>query len=424
MNPNLNYKSILSSRDDAYLRQALNIVYIYSILTHLVFFFAFRQYGIKPMVYLNSFSPFLYLIAIFLNKNKRVVLGAIIAALEAVFHGAISVVFVGWNANFHLYIILVYLLIFFLFSLNIRVRISMAFVITAIYVVLYASTLHATPLYVVPNSFVLTAGIVNIINTAFVLSLFAIAYSYFIRKNMALLVESEKKQRELNAQKNKFFSIFSHDLKNPISSLHSFLDLLLQRYDTMDEEKRLNYLNQVYSAVGDTYSLLNDLLEWSRSQMDNIKIEPEQINVSKVINDIRSLFDHHATSKNIDLKVSLKENISLYADNQMFHSIVRNLVSNAIKYSHPGSIVKIVAEKEQETTIIKVVDYGIGISEERQKELFSIEKNEIVTGTANERGTGLGLIVVKDFVEKNNGHLSFKSELNKGTSFVLTFPNS
>lgn len=424
MNPNLNYKSILSSRDDANLRQALNLVYIYSILTHFAFFFAFRYSGVKPMVLLNSFSPFIYLAAIYLNNKKFVVLGGIIAASEAVIHGAISVVFVGWSANFHLYIILVYLLIFFLFNLHISIRITMAIVITALYVVLYVITLDSPPIYEIPYSFVLISGIVNIINTAFVLSLFAIAYSYFIRKNMALLVESEKKQRELNAQKNKFFSIFSHDLKNPISSLHGFLELLLQRYDTMEEEKRISYLKQVYSAVGDTYTLLNDLLEWSRSQMDNIQVVPEQIDVSKVVNDIISLFDHHATSKNIEIEVSFKGNPGIYADNQMFHSIIRNLVSNAIKYSHPGNIVKVEAEKEHGNTIVRVIDNGIGISEDRQNELFNIDKKEIVTGTANERGTGLGLIVVKEFVEKNNGQLKFKSIVDKGTTFVLTFPNS
>ena len=237
MNLNLTYKSIISSQEDASLRQALNLVYIYSILTHLVFFFAFRYSGVKPMVILNSFSPLFYLTAIYLNNKKLVVAGGIIAASEAVIHGAISVIFVGWSTNFHLYIILVYLLIFFLFNLHISIRITMAIVITAVYVILYVKTLDSPPIYEIPYSFVLISGIVNIINTAFVLSLFAIAYSSFIRKNIALLLNSEMKQRALNAQKNKFFSIFSHDLKKPISSLYGFLELLLQRYVTMEVEK-------------------------------------------------------------------------------------------------------------------------------------------------------------------------------------------
>jgi len=424
MNSTPNLRTFLSSSDDAHLRKALNLVYIYAVITHIMFLFAFRKFEVKPMEYINYVSSFLYLLAFFLNKKKNVMIGAVVAVSEAIVHGAISTVFVGWNANFHMYIILVYLLIFFLFRMRFEIKALVAFGITGIYVFLYLFTVSSPPIYEVPESFILTSGIINIINTASVLSLFAFAYSYFIRKSIKLLEDSYKNQRLLNAQKNKFFSIFSHDLKNPISSLYGFLELLLKRYDTMNEEKRLSYLNQIYSSVGDTYTLVNDLLEWSKSQMDNIQVVPENIDPNKVLNDIKSLFEPHAATKNIQVVLDLNAKQEIFADNQMFHSIARNLVSNAIKFSEKDKKVHIETTDVDSAVMLSVSDEGVGISEKRQQELFKIDKKEIVTGTNNERGTGLGLIVVKEFIEKNNGQLQFKSQLNKGTTFTVLLPSA
>lgn len=424
MSLTLNYRTFLSSNDDAQIRQALSFVYVYALVTHIVFLLAFRYYGIKQMELINYFSPFIYLSALYLNRIKLVLPGALIAFMEATVHGGVSVIFVGWEANFHLYVILVFLLLFFLYNVPILLRIILAMITTAAYVCLYLYAMSNPPLYEVPENTVKAAGIINIVNNAMVLSLFALAYAHFIRDSIRKLRESEENQRILNAQKNKFFSIFSHDLKNPISTIHGFLELLMQRFDKIDPEKQKKHLSQIQTAVGDTYTLVNNLLEWSRSQMNNLQITPQVILVEKVVHDIKSLHDTHANSKNIEIDIELEESPTVFVDDQTLHSIMRNLVSNAIKFSNSGDTITLSAKSDGTTTTIKVIDEGVGMSTERQKELFNIEKQESDAGTANERGTGIGLIVVKEFVEKNNGCLEFTSEINKGTTFTLTFPST
>lgn len=423
MTPNLNYRSFLSDQDDNQLRQALSIVYIYAFITHIVFLFSFRHFGVKPMEYINYISPLLYLVALYYNYKNVVITGAIIAFNEAIIHGGLSAVFVGWEANFHFYVILVYLLIFFLYNVNIFVRGFLAIFTTASYVYLYLYSTTYDPLYSLPDKAIKIAGVVNIVNTAAVLSLFALAYSHFIRKNIQRLEEAEELQKVLNAQKNKFFSIFSHDLKNPISSIHGFLNLLIDRYDNMDKEKQIKHLKQINAAVDDTYKLVNNLLEWSKSQMNNLKITPEEIFVQKSFESIKQLLDHHAAAKEITIQLDSNTNHKVFADEQTFQSILRNLVSNAIKFTNKKGIVSITSKSIGDNTLIEVSDNGIGMTKERQKEIFSIEKEYSVIGTANERGTGIGLIVVKDFVEKNNGTLSFHSKVNEGTTFSILLPS-
>ena len=303
------------------------------------------------------------------------------------------------------------------------VRVTLSVLITLAYTYLYIYSINHQPVYNFPSAFIGAAGIINLVNTVGVLSLFAISYSYFIRKNIKLLEEAEFQQRIRNVQKNKFFSIFSHDLKNPISSVYNLLDLLLKRYDVIDDEKRKNHLHQIHSAVGDTYNLVNDLLEWSRSQLNNAQIKPEKILVEKVISDIVSLFEHHASSKEILIKTFLEDKLTIYADTQCIYSIMRNLISNAIKFTSTGGKVIVEAKSLYGMTKISVMDNGIGISNKQLESLFSIDKQEVSVGTAHERGTGLGLVVVKEFVEKNNGSVEVESQINEGSTFTISLPS-
>lgn len=404
------------------LSYALYFVYILGIIVHLLFLFAFRKLGVKEMMWINYLSPFIYLTAIILNKKGRMVLAASIAVSEAVLHGVISLVYVGWESNFHLYVILVYMLIFFLYKLHIIIRISLALAITLAYTGCYFFSVLQEPVYQLPEKFTAFAGIFNIVANAVVLSVFALIYSHFIRKNVDILQSAEEQQRKLNAQKNRFFSIFSHDLKNPVTSLRGFVDLMLRRYDGMNDDKRKVYMVQVQHAVNDLHVLVMDLLEWSKSQLDNIKIYPEELNVFQKINDVKNLLKHHAVSKEIELKLNIETGLNVYADQHMFKSIMRNLISNAIKFTpHKGKVI-IAAQRNEGETYISVKDTGIGISEENRESLFRMDKKNISRGTDNEIGTGLGLVVVKEFVEKNHGRVMYTSEVNKGTTFTVILP--
>jgi signal transduction histidine kinase len=285
-------------------------------------------------------------------------------------------------------------------------------------------SLNNSPIFELQKSFVIAAGIINVVSMAFVLSLFAVAYSHFIGENIFVLEEAENKQRELNTQKNRFFTIFSHDLKNPVSSIHGFVDLLIDRYDVLDHEHRKKYLLRIQDAVKETYKLVNSLLEWSKSQIYNAEVFPRIIFIEQAVSDIKCLFEQAAKSKNISILLSLDNKLTIYADEHMFLAIMRNLVSNAIKFTNKDGKIIISAKANKKTTMITVSDTGIGIPNEDMQDIFKISDKKIRLGTENEHGTGLGLNVAKEFVEKNNGSIHVESEIGKGTKFVFFLPST
>lgn len=421
MKTSTNNKYVLPINDPR-LSYALGFVYLMGIFVHTFFLIAFWKFEVKEMQYINFFSPIAYGLAFFLNKKNKMVFAASLAVSEAVIHGILSLIFVGWEANFHLYVLLVYMLVFFLYNLHIFIRIGIALIITIAYAGCYIFAIFNEPIYDLPRTFIVFSGVFNIISNAGILSIFAITYSHFISKNVNILREAEEQQRKLNAQKNRFFSIFSHDLKNPVTSLHGFVDLMLHRYDSIKDDKRKEYLVQIQNTVNDLNKLIKGLLEWSKSQLDNVKVYPEEINVFQRINDVKSLLDHHALSKEIKLELDIDTGATVYADKQMFNSIMRNIVSNAIKFTPHGGKVTVEAGVENNTTKLIVSDTGIGIHPDNHDSLFKIDKKIISRGTDNETGTGLGLVVAKEFIEKNNGSISFKSVLNEGTSFIIFLP--
>ncbi|HPP32911.1 MAG TPA: HAMP domain-containing sensor histidine kinase [Ignavibacteriales bacterium] len=172
------------------------------------------------------------------------------------------------------------------------------------------------------------------------------------------------------------------------------------------------------------YNLLIDLLEWSRANTGQISINPAIINTEKIINDVLNYLILQANNLQIRISVDIEPNTYVYADYNMLNTILRNIISNAIKFTPISGQISIKAKTDKDQTIIQIADTGVGIPKDKLEKLFVIEKSRSTTGTNGETGTGLGLILVKDFVEKNNGTISVHSELNKGTIFTITLPNS
>ena len=421
MSDSLQYKFLIPENDKN-LQFSLNIVYIFAGVVHLLFLFAFIKLEVFEMQVANYFSPLLYAISFILNRKGRLAIAATIGVSEAVLHGVLSLFYVGWETNFHIYIVLVYFLIFFIYKLKILYRISFAVLVTILYGITYYFTINIGPKYEVPQLFITISGIGNICFAAGVLSIFAITYSVFIRQNINFLQYAEKQQRKLNAQKNKFFSIFSHDLKNPVTALDGFVGLMLKNFDSVDDTKKRMYLIQIHNSVNDLRKLVESLLEWSSSQLDNIKVTLEKIQVCKVFEETKSLLDHQAFQKEIEISILCEENLIVLVDLQMFRAILRNLVSNAVKFTPRKGNVSIKAEKIDGMVQIEVEDTGIGIPEEMLINIFSLEKKNLRFGTEHEKGTGLGLVVVKEFVEKNQGFIAVKSKIGEGTLFSLKIP--
>jgi len=241
------------------------------------------------------------------------------------------------------------------------------------------------------------------------------------RKAEKTLIKSEQRLRELNATKDKFFSIIAHDLKNPFNDLMGFTQLLALNIDKYDKTKIEQFAQIIHQSSKLAYNLLENLLDWSRSQTGTLKFKPEKISVSQLIEENISLLESTARNKNIKIYSEVNGNTYAYADKNMVRTIVRNLISNAIKYTNQGGHIRVMSSCGNSCEI-SVSDSGIGISSENIDKIFKIDESFSTLGTEREKGTGLGLILCKEFVEKNGGKLRIKSEPSKGSTFTFSLP--
>jgi two-component system, sensor histidine kinase and response regulator len=236
------------------------------------------------------------------------------------------------------------------------------------------------------------------------------------------LRDSEARLRQLNLAKDKFYSIIAHDLKNPFNTILGFSDLLLEQVRDNNYEGIDEYAEIVSKSSHRLMDLLTNLLEWSQTQTDGIRFNPKHYDLEDIIDECLKLFDDNAKQKSITIKKILPQNINVFADKSMISTVMRNLLSNAIKFSKEGGQIIISAQKTPYKTLISVKDNGIGIEPNRIKSLFSIDSGESTQGTNREQGTGLGLILCKEFVDKHGGKLSVESEAGKGSTFHFTLP--
>lgn len=244
-------------------------------------------------------------------------------------------------------------------------------------------------------------------------------------RDITQMVEMEIKLRELNAQKDKFFSIIAHDLTNPFNTIIGFIDLLIEEIPEKDYEKIEEYAKLIEQSSQQTMSLLTNLLEWSRANTGSIAFYPDFIELNVLIEENKTLLDFVAAQKGITIKTKLSQNLTVYADKPMINTVLRNLISNAIKFTNRGGEIIVAADKMGEEIIVSVSDNGIGISHERLEKIFRIDENNSTPGTNKEKGTGLGLILCKEFIEKHGGKIWVECEQGMGTVFYFTvFSNS
>jgi PAS domain S-box-containing protein len=236
------------------------------------------------------------------------------------------------------------------------------------------------------------------------------------------LRQSEKQLREAVAAKDRFLSIIAHDLKNPFHSILGFSRLLMNHLDDYDRDEIYTFARMINESCQQSANLLDNLLNWSRIQTGKIRYNPGTTKLQQVINDSIKLLQNTADAKNIELKNQVNEDAVIYADRNMMSTIFRNLISNAIKFTRPAGTVTISSKARKKFMEISVEDNGVGIPEQEIDNLFRIDRYFSTTGTANEEGTGLGLVLCKDFISMNRGTIEVKSKPNKGSRFIITVP--
>jgi len=243
-----------------------------------------------------------------------------------------------------------------------------------------------------------------------------------LKKAKDIIKLQNEKLRELVNTKDKFFSIIAHDLKSPFNGLIGLTELINTLYESMDTESLKNSISDLNYTAKKMVNLIENLLEWARNQTNMIECKPIKVSVFELVDDTVQILINSANDKNISIYNDINYDMKCFADPNMIKTVLRNLIANAIKYTREGGSVTITAIKKDNFLEVTVSDDGIGISNDDINRLFRIDVKFTMNGTKNEQGTGLGLIICKDFIEKNGGNIWVKSKLNHGSDFKFTLP--
>ncbi|HSH50331.1 MAG TPA: HAMP domain-containing sensor histidine kinase, partial [Bacteroidales bacterium] len=236
------------------------------------------------------------------------------------------------------------------------------------------------------------------------------------------LKESEESLKILNATKDKFFSIIAHDIRNPFNAVYGLTQYLSQSFDVLSKKELEKPIELIYQSADELLELLDNLLHWSRTQRGKMEFCPKKLDLHEMVNKNINLLKMNADKKNIEVISDINPKTIISADYDMLTTVFRNLLSNAIKFSYENSRVFIKSEESNNEITISVIDQGVGISKENIQKLFRIDIHYSTTGTSEEQGSGLGLILCREFVQKHGGKIWVESEENKGSTFKFTLP--
>jgi len=241
-----------------------------------------------------------------------------------------------------------------------------------------------------------------------------------------LMVELRRTRDELqslNEQKNRFFSIIAHDLKSPYSGMLYYSQKISDEYDTISKKDLSEYSKLLYDSTKDTYNLLESLLDWSRLQFEKITFEPRSLRLNDILETNVSRFEPIAKSKSIAITFESQGGKAVFADPNMADTVVRNVINNAIKFTPAGGRISVLLEGGNHFETVHVTDTGIGLSEQKMGRLFVLGSGEgSRPGTEGEQGTGLGLLLCKEIIDKHGGTISVTSRVDEGSTFSFSFP--
>jgi len=235
-------------------------------------------------------------------------------------------------------------------------------------------------------------------------------------------IKLNEELKKVNENKNRLLSIIAHDLRNPFSVLITFSKLLIDTYDDFSKDDIISYLKTFYQTSKTGYSLLDNLLKWSKSQSGVMEVVPEKLDLHDLVEETITLLASQAKRKNIKLYNNIAKKSCAIGDLNMILTVLRNLISNAIKFTNEAGEIKIYGNNDKTNLKIVVEDNGVGMNHKDIDKIFKIDVKYVTSGTSGEKGTGLGIILCKEFVEKNNGHIYAESEIGKGSKFIFTLP--
>ncbi len=243
-----------------------------------------------------------------------------------------------------------------------------------------------------------------------------------LNKTMNQLNRANDALEKLNATKDRFISILGHDLKNPFNTLLGFSELLLTDIDNYDKKTIKEFAGIINDSSEQTFNLLNSLMEWSVVQRDKAAFNPKVENLYHLVYETFTLVNPSAKAKKINIIIDIPQIIEVEIDREMIKTIIRNLLSNAIKFTPENGEVRVYAKKDGKTVQITISDNGLGMNEQTMESLFKIGVTKSQKGTNGEHGTGFGLLLIKEFVDMHKGTITVKSEIGKGSVFIINLP--
>ncbi len=253
-----------------------------------------------------------------------------------------------------------------------------------------------------------------------------LAYQNELKEKRAaelVIINKELQQLiQLNKDKNMFFSIIAHDLKSPFNSIIGFSELLMEQIKEKNYDKIGEFANIILQSSNRAMDLLMNLMVWAQSQSGRMDFNLEYFDIITLIDEVMLILNDIAEQKSIHIANTLPPSIQVNADKEMINTVIRNLITNAIKFTQPEGKITISAVDKQNELIVSVSDTGVGISKDRIEKLFNISNDYSTSGTQKEKGTGLGLILCKEFINKNNGKIWVESEIGIGTTFYFSLP--
>ena len=276
---------------------------------------------------------------------------------------------------------------------------------------------------VVIGAFLLNDNLLRIVySLGLIVGLFLMFYIEMLSQRNKLSVETKHKElQDLNAAKDKFIRVVAHDLCTPAANIESLSKSLSEKFDDMSKEEQRSCINLLLESSKTHTELLNTLLDLSRLRLGSKQYNPERVDIRKMATDVLKQTQLQAHQKQL-IQKNLAEEHYVKADQNMITAVIRNLVVNGIKFTHPGGQIVINAERKDKEIIVSVADSGIGIVEAKKNLIFRADSSKSTTGTANEKGTGLGLLLCKEYVERHGGKIWLESESGKGTTFFFTLP--
>lgn len=233
---------------------------------------------------------------------------------------------------------------------------------------------------------------------------------------------ADKKTYELLETRNKFFSIIGHDLRSPLAALAVTTRTLSRHLASLSTEEIHEFITDIHHTVENLYAFTDNMLEWAKIQNGRIEVRTEALPLASVVAEVHQLLRAKAVNKDVSISIGVADHVVVLSDRNMLRSILLNLISNGIKFSYPGGNVHIKAAKEKEHALIQIIDKGVGMDKAQMEALFHFARAIHTPGTQEEQGTGLGLLLCKEFVEANGGQLSITSTLHVGTTIGFTIP--